>query len=81
MAKLTAATRKLIKTRDFALPGRKYPIHDRPHQINAKARATQQLKAGNLTKAQYKTIITKANKRLVASKKVITNGMRRKPSK
>lgn len=79
MSKLTAATRKVIKTKDFALPKvRKYPIHDRAHQINAKARATQQLKAGNLSKAQYKLIITKANKRLAKRNKPIINGMRKK---
>jgi hypothetical protein len=82
MAKLTAATRKVIKTKDFALPKvRKYPIHDRPHQINAKARATQQLKAGNLSKAQHKLITTKANQRLAKTNKTITNGMRRKTIK
>lgn len=31
MAKLTAATRDAIPTKDFALPGRRYPIEDRNH--------------------------------------------------
>ena len=42
MAKLTTAARKRIPTKDFALPGeRKYPIEDRAHAANAKARVAQ----------------------------------------
>ena len=31
MGKLTARGRKQIKTKNFALAGRKFPIHDRAH--------------------------------------------------
>ena len=41
MAKLTAAARKRIPAEDFALPGRRYPIEDRAHAANAKARVSQ----------------------------------------
>jgi hypothetical protein len=39
--KLTAKARKKIKTSSFALPGRRYPIEDRSHAQNAKARVSQ----------------------------------------
>lgn len=65
MAVLTARHRKTLKKLQFALPGqRKYPIHDRAHAANAKARAAQQLKKGNLSRSQYNTIVAKANKKL-----------------
>lgn len=41
MAKLTAAARRKIPTGSFALPGRRYPIEDRSHAANAKARVSQ----------------------------------------
>lgn len=40
MTKLTAAGRKRIKAKNFALPGR-YPIHDLSHARNALARVSQ----------------------------------------
>ena len=41
MAKLTTKARKKIKTSNFALPGRRYPIHDASHARNALARVSQ----------------------------------------
>ena len=41
MAKLTAKARNKIPGKDFALPGRRYPIEDRSHAANAKARVSQ----------------------------------------
>lgn len=41
MAKLTAAERKKIPTKDFAGPDRSYPISDESHARNALARAAQ----------------------------------------
>jgi hypothetical protein len=38
MAKLTAATRNAIPTKDFAGPDRSYPINDASHARNALAR-------------------------------------------
>lgn len=62
MAKLTAAARKRIPSSKFAGPGRSYPVNDRSHAINAKARAAQQEKAGRISKAQEARIDAKANK-------------------
>lgn len=65
MAKLTTKVRKGLKESVFGLPReRKYPMPDRAHAANAKARATQQLAKGNLTKAQEAKIDRKANKKL-----------------
>jgi len=65
LVKLTAKTRKRIPKSKFALPSeRKYPIHDRAHAANAKARAKQQLNAGNLSQSKYNTVIRKANAKL-----------------
>lgn len=62
MAKLTTARRKKLKGSTFGLPAeRKYPMEDRAHAANAKARAAQQLNKGNLTAAQKATIDRKAN--------------------
>lgn len=41
MAKLTAAARKKIPGKDFALPGGRYPIENRSHGANALARVSQ----------------------------------------
>lgn len=41
MARLTARGRKKIKTSSFALPGRRYPIHDASHARNALSRVSQ----------------------------------------
>ena len=41
MAKLTAAKRKAIPSKDFAVPDRSYPINDASHARNALARVSQ----------------------------------------
>ena len=47
----------------FGLPGeRKYPMPDKSHAANAKARATQQVKAGNLSASSAAKIRAKANR-------------------
>lgn len=61
MAKLTARARNKLPTKKFAGKKRSYPVHDRAHAANAKARAKQQLKKGNLSRAEYNRIISKAN--------------------
>ena len=65
MAKLTAETRAAIPTSQFAGPGRSYPVEDRSHAINAKARAKQQLDAGHLSPGEYHSIVAKADRALV----------------
>ena len=65
MAKLDAEERKEIPTREFGLPGqRKYPMPDRSHAANAKARATQMVKRGKLSPASAAKIRAKANRLL-----------------
>jgi len=39
--KLTTKGRKQIKSDNFALPGRRYPIHDKAHARNALSRVSQ----------------------------------------
>ena len=63
MAKLDAKERRAIPKGEFGLPGsRKYPMPDRGHAANAKARATQQVKAGNLSSGAAAKIRAKANR-------------------
>jgi hypothetical protein len=65
VAKLKAARRKKLPKTAFALPGKRaYPVHDRAHAANAKARAKQQLKKGRISKSTYSRIVAKANKKL-----------------
>ena len=66
---LSSAERKEIPKSKFGLPGaRKYPMPDASHAANAKARATQQVKAGNLSPASKAKIDAKANAVLGKSK-------------
>lgn len=70
MAKLTAAKRKKIPKGEFGLPAsKKYPMPDKSHAANAKARATQMVKKGKLSPASKAKIDAKANKVLGKSKK------------
>jgi len=63
MAKLTTAKRNNLPKSSFGLPGSgKYPMPDKAHAANAKARATQQVKAGNLSPSSKAKIDAKANK-------------------
>lgn len=65
MAELNAAKRKRIPTSEFGLPGsRKYPMPDRPHAANAKARATQMVRKGKLSEASAERIRAKADRLL-----------------
>ena len=65
MADLTSAKRDKLKALTFGLPAeRKYPLNDASHARNALARASQQLKAGNITAAQHAQIVRKAHAKL-----------------
>jgi hypothetical protein len=61
MTKLTTDERKKLPDDKFALPGHKYPIEDAAHARNAKARASQQAKAGHLSEADLKKVDAKAD--------------------
>ena len=45
----------------FALPGERYPVGDRPHAANAKARATQMVAKGKLSPADAAKVRHAAN--------------------
>ena len=68
MAKLSTAKRNNLPAKDFAGPGRSYPVNDRAHAANAKARATQQENDGLLSAAMAGQIKSKANKVLKRGK-------------
>ena len=62
MSKLNTAARKAIPTSEFGLPGsRKYPMPDKSHAANAKARATQMVAKGKLSSSTAAKIRAKAN--------------------
>jgi hypothetical protein len=63
MAVLHAKQRNALSDRVFGIPSeRKYPITDRSHAANAKARATQMVKKGKLSPSTAAKIKAKANK-------------------
>lgn len=62
MAKLTARARKALPKSAFAGPDRSFPVSDRSHAANAKARASQAVKAGRMSKAQEAKIDARANR-------------------
>jgi len=66
MAKLSAKARKALPADEFAGPDRSFPIPDKSHAANAKARATQGIIAGQLTPSQGAKIKAAANKKLKA---------------
>ncbi len=69
MAKLTTKKRKSLKSSTFGIPGeRKYPMPDKSHARNAKARASQEYNKGSLSKAQKEKIDRKAD-RILGTKK------------
>lgn len=62
MAKLTTRRRNALPKSEFGLPGsRRYPMPDKAHAVNAKARAAQQVKVGGLSKSSQAKINAKAN--------------------
>lgn len=62
MTKLSAAARNKLPKSAFAGPGRSYPIENKAHAANAKARASQMEKAGKLSPSAKARIDAKANK-------------------
>lgn len=63
MATMTTKARNNLSSSQFGLPAtRQYPVNDKAHAANAKARAAQQVKAGNLSKSQQAEIDAKANR-------------------
>ena len=63
MAKLTSKSRNSLAKSEFGMPAsRKYPMPDKSHAANAKARATQMVDAGKLSSSSKAKIVAKANK-------------------
>lgn len=63
MAKLTAKQRNALPKKSFGEPAKRaYPMPDKGHAANAKARATQQVKKGNLSPGERARIVAKANR-------------------
>ena len=73
MADLDAKEREQLPAKDFGLPEKartksakkesgNYPMPDKAHARNAKSRAAQARKAGNLTKDEEERIDRKADK-------------------
>ena len=60
---MKAKARRKLKKSQFGLPGqRKYPMPDKEHAVNAKARAKQQRKRGTLSKSAYEKVVARANR-------------------
>ncbi len=62
MATLSTKTRNKLPAAKFAGPDRSYPIPDRSHAANAKARAAQQANAGRISKEVEARIDAKADR-------------------
>jgi hypothetical protein len=63
MATLTEKKRDKLPDSKFGLPDEhKYPMPDKSHARNAKARASQQEKKGNLSEAEKAKIDRKADR-------------------
>ena len=62
MTELSTKTRKALPASQFAGPDGSYPVNDKNHAANAKARATQMVKAGKLAPSAKAKIDAKANR-------------------
>lgn len=64
MTDLTAAKRKKMPAKDFAGPGKSFPINDHTHQELAIKGATRSYRAGNISEAEEASIKYKAREKL-----------------
>jgi hypothetical protein len=62
MVKLTVKKRNKLPNSEFAGADRSYPVNDKKHAANAKARASQMVKKGKLSSGAKSKIDAKANK-------------------
>ena len=76
---LTGARKRKMASADFGIPPKKkagkrlistgkYPMPDKSHAANAKARAKQSLAAGNLSRAEYNRVVKMADAKLYGKK-------------
>ena len=62
MTKLNADDRNKLPAKDFAEPEKRaYPIEDKAHARNAKARASQAANSGRMSRAEQDAIDRKAD--------------------
>lgn len=65
MAKLSSKQRASMPLSEFGLPAKRgYPMPDKSHAANAKARAAQAVKAGRMSPSTKAAIDAKANRKL-----------------
>lgn len=64
MAKLTTKQRSKMPPKEFAGPGKSFPIENKSHARNAISGAARSEKAGNISKGEEKRIVSKAEKKL-----------------
>ncbi len=70
MAKLTTKARKRLPTSKFGEPGKRaYPMPDRSHAANAKARASEMERKGKISRSTEAKIDAKANRVLGKKRK------------
>lgn len=69
MSKLTTKARKALPAKDFAGPDRSYPVQDKSHARNAKARASQAVNSGRMSKSTEAKIDAKADRVLGKGKR------------
>ncbi len=68
MTKLTTRKRKAMPKKDFAGPGKSFPISDKTHARLAVSGATRSERAGNISASEAAKIKAKARKRLKKTK-------------
>lgn len=62
MSKLDSEQRAKLPNKTFGEPGKKaYPMPDKSHAANAKARASQAVNAGRMSKSEERKIDAKAD--------------------
>ena len=61
MSKLSSGDRAKLPASKFAGPDRSYPVPDKSHAANAKARASQAVNEGRMSRAEESKIDAKAN--------------------
>jgi hypothetical protein len=69
MAKLTTKARDKLPKGEFAGADRSYPVNNKSHAANAKARASEAVNKGKMSKSTEAKIDAKANKVLDKVKK------------
>lgn len=62
MATMSTKKRDKLPAKAFAGPDRSYPVNDKAHAANAKARATQAVNAGRMSGGEKAKIDAKADK-------------------